>query len=80
MKKNNLYKYSLLAWLVAIQIGGFAQFKDDKTYDKAVAAPPDSRISILNKQGDIKLISWDKDSVVVNAVIRGESKSLVKLQ
>lgn len=60
--------------------GTFAQFSEQKTFDKAVAVVPNVKMAIQNKHGNITIRSWDKDSLVVHAVISGESKSLDRLQ
>ncbi|MGB0849797.1 MAG: hypothetical protein ACPGTP_01000, partial [Bacteroidia bacterium] len=79
MKKINPYKITILALFLLAYTNVYSQFKDEKEYHKAVKFIPNGKISVQNKHGDIRIISWDKDSVVVRATISGESKSLSKL-
>jgi len=79
MKRINRYKLTAIALLFACAMA-MAQFEEEKTFDKAVAAASDVKINIQNKHGNISINSWQKDSVVVHAVISGRSKSLEKLQ
>lgn len=80
MKTAQHFKYVLSLYFLIISLASFGQFKDEKTYNKAVACSPNGRISIQNKHGNIQISSWQKDSLIVKAIIRAESKSLVKLQ
>jgi hypothetical protein len=57
-----------------------AQFKDSKTYNNAVVLKEGGRLSVRNRHGNINIISWESDSLVVSATIGGQSKSLAKLQ
>lgn len=79
MKRINRYKLvvaSLLLW----SSSALAQFQEERIVDKAIAVAPNVKIAIQNRHGNITVNSWEKDSVVMRAVISAESKSLEKLQ
>ena len=78
---KQIYQYSLVCiLLISVPTLCSAQFKDSKTYTKAISLREGGRLSLRNKHGNINITSWDKDSVVLTATISGRSKSLAKLQ
>lgn len=80
MIKTLLYKNCILLLLLLSQHICFGQFSDSKTIRKAIAVNPTTKVSIQNKHGDINIVSWDKDSIVMESNISAQSRSLAKLQ
>jgi hypothetical protein len=79
MKRTFLYKTALLVTATAISHLSFGQFQDSRSFSKSVAMTDAGRVSVRSRHGNINISSWDKDSLVVNATISGQSKSLGKL-
>ena len=78
--KRIVYKLSTLLILVLIHSTAFGQFKDQKTIKKSAAFKSNGYVSVNNKHGNIQIASWSKDSIRIEVVIEGQSKSLSKLQ
>ena len=78
--KTTIIKYSLLLSFCLASFVGYSQFKDEKIVKKATLIAPSGKIYVRNRHGNIQIVSWDKDSVVMTAKINGQSRSLAKLQ
>lgn len=72
--------YSLVIGLCLLNIFGYAQFEEEKVIEKAVSVSPATKLYINNRHGNIQVVSWAKDSIVMTAKINGQSRSLSKLQ
>lgn len=77
---RKIYPYSLTLVILVLCTVANAQFKDSKEFRKAVKVSTNGKLTVTNRHGNINLVSWDKDSVVVYATIKGQSKSLAKLK
>lgn len=64
----------LIPFLVA------AQFTESKQISKRYKISPETRIEITNKYGNIKINTWEKDSVVFDIKIKVEDKKLSRLE
>jgi hypothetical protein len=79
--KKLITQYRLLALLLVFTgLASFGQvFEKTRSLSRSFALGPDTEIQVLNKYGDIELISWDKDSVKfeieVKVVSNKESKA-----
>jgi hypothetical protein len=57
-----------------------AQFTESKQISKRFKISPETRIEITNKYGNIKINTWEKDSVVFDIKIKVEDKKLSRLE
>ena len=79
MKKLKKIVFTGFAILL-IPILGMAQFTESKQINKRYKATRETRVEITNKYGQIKINTWEKDSVVFDIKIRVEDKKLTKLE
>ena len=76
---RKIIAFSLVLTLNLVGVTTYAQFKDQKVIIKSAAVSHTGKLYVSNRHGNIQLVSWDKDSVVMTARINGQSKSLAKL-
>lgn len=78
----NRLKIIVLAGLIILMIPMFAiaQFTETKQISKRYKVAADTRIEITNKYGEIKINTWEKDSVIFDIKIKVEDKKLSKLE
>lgn len=77
MMRTILFTISLLTFGFAFADG---TFEDSKQIRKAVAASSDFELDIVNKHGRIDVMTWDKDSVVVEVLISVSSNKLERVE
>lgn len=71
-----------IVWILlftAVAGGAKAQFTETRDLQKRFAVNAETSIEITNKYGKIELITWDKDSVVVDVRMKVEEKKLNRL-
>ena len=56
-----------------------AQFTETREFQKRFAVNPGTSIEITNKYGTIELITWEKDSVVIDVRMKIEEKKVSRL-
>jgi hypothetical protein len=79
MKKiKNIFFAGLI--ILLLPMFSEAQFTESKQINKRFKATRETRVEITNKYGDIKINTWDKDSIVFEIKIRVEDKKLSKLE
>ena len=69
----------VLLFMVAGTRTANAQFTETREFTKRFAVKPETRIEISNKYGKIELVTWTKDSVVVDVKMRVEKKKATQL-
>lgn len=57
-----------------------AQFTESKQINRRFKITPETRVEITNKYGNIKINTWEKDSVVFDIKIKVEDKKLSRLE
>jgi len=57
-----------------------AQFTETKQINRRFKVTPETRIEITNKYGNIKINTWEKDSIVFDIKIKVEDKKLSRLE
>ncbi len=58
----------------------FGQFTETKHLKKQFKVSPESKIEITNKYGNIRINTWEKDSIIFDIKIKVEEKKLSKLE
>jgi len=78
----NRLKIKVLGGIIILMIPMFvmAQFTETKQINKRFKVTPETRIEITNKYGDIKINTWEKDSIIFDINIKIEDKKLSKLE
>ena len=66
--------------VVAIPMVAGAQFTETKTINRRFRISPETRVEITNKYGEIKINTWNKDSVIIDIKVRVEDKKLARLE
>ena len=56
-----------------------AQFTETREFQKRFAVTPQTSIEIANKYGKIELVTWEKDSVVIDVKMKVEEKKMDRL-
>ena len=80
--KNIRLSRQLIFMLVLLFAGSMtarAQFTETREFEKRFKVSPGQSIEITNKYGKIELITWDKDSVVIEVKMKVEEKKLSRL-
>jgi hypothetical protein len=78
--KHTILKSVILGFtLLATQLAS-AQFTEQKVIRKQTAFKSDATLRVNNRHGNITIRPWKKDSVSFQILIKGQSKSLEKLQ
>jgi hypothetical protein len=67
-------------FILMIPLFVLAQFTESKQISKRYKISPETRIEITNKYGNIKINTWEKDSVVFDIKIKVEDKKLSRLE
>lgn len=73
-------KYITCFIIGIIPIIGNAQFTETKEITRRFEVSPETQIEITNKYGKIEMITWEKDSVVIEINIRVEERKLSRLE
>ena len=78
----NRLKIIILGGLIFLMIPMFvaAQFTETKQINKRFKITPETRVEITNKYGEIKINTWEKDSIIFEVKIKVEDKKLSKLE
>ncbi|MGQ8336566.1 DUF4097 family beta strand repeat-containing protein [Sunxiuqinia sp. A32] len=79
MNKLSRHLIFILVALLAGSVTAQAQFTETKEFTKRFKVTPGKSIEIANKYGKIELITWKKDSVVIEVKMRVEEKKSTKL-
>ncbi|HKJ40885.1 MAG TPA: hypothetical protein VKA27_02280 [Sunxiuqinia sp.] len=79
----NMKKFGrLLLWVLLIISGAesaHAQYTESRELHKRYAVKPGTSIEITNKYGNIEMNTWDKDSVVIDVMMKVEEKKQSRL-
>lgn len=78
--KRVKYFVAVFLLVVSIPLAVWAQFTETKSVNRRFRISPETRVEIANKYGQVKINTWNKDSVVIDIKVRVEDKKLSKLE